>query len=242
MKTKSPFALFFVFLLSSFAFAQSVVITPRKTVYERPKPKMDFKKSFTVTRPQVKAATPALSKKIEREISYEKNTNFNLREELTDYQWLEEADYEVKYNKNGLLDTVLFSHGSAAYPSSIVKEIVVDLKTGKRVRPIDVFINLPGLAASVRKMQQAEMRRARAEYKKELELTDFDGGEYFARAKFTAPELAEFSISDQGITFLYDYGFPRILLPAQPDGRYFFAWAKLKPFIKRGGLLARFIH
>ena len=55
-------------------------------------------------------------------------------------------------------------------------------------------------------------------------------------------KLDEFSISDKGVTFLYDYGFPHAIQALEPDGRYFFTWAQMKQHIKRGGLLAKFIN
>ena len=195
-----------------------------------------------MTRPQVKAATPALSKKIEAAISYEKNNNFKLSEELGEYQWLEEAGYEVKYNKNGLLDIILSTEGSAAYPSSFSQEVVIDLKTGNRLTAANVFTNLAGLAAKVRKAQLAEIKKAREEYKKDPESADFDGSEYFNDAKFDLKHLNEFAVSDQGITFKYDYGFPHVALALQPDGTYFYGWKELKPYIKPGGLLAKFVR
>ena len=55
-------------------------------------------------------------------------------------------------------------------------------------------------------------------------------------------DLDQFSLSDKGVTFIYDYGFPHAIEALQPDGRFFLSWAKLRPFIKRDGLLARFIR
>ena len=80
-----------------------------------------YKKTFTVTRPLVKASTPALSKKIEAAISYEKVSDLNVKEELTEIQWLEEADFNVNYNKNGILDITHFITGTGAYPSTYDK-------------------------------------------------------------------------------------------------------------------------
>ena len=51
-----------------------------------------------------------------------------------------------------------------------------------------------------------------------------------------------FPISDEGVTFYYDYGFPHVIQALAPDGQYFFKWAELKPFIKPDGLLARFVR
>jgi hypothetical protein len=235
--------LFLFILLLSFApaaFAQTVVITPKKTVYRRPKPLMDFKKSFTVIRPRVKGLSAALNKKVETAISYEKVANFNLKEELTEIQWLEEASYEVNYNKNGILDVTIWLSGAGAYPSVYQKTVVVNLKTGAPIRPPDVFTNLGRLAATVKETQQEEIKTATEEYKKDPETADFDAAEYFRDADFTIKNLNEFSVSDKGVTFIYNYGFPHVVLALEPDGRFFYSWAELKPFIRRGGLLARF--
>ncbi len=241
MKIKLLFALFFVLCVSSFAFSQSIVITPKKIVYKRPKPIQDFKKTFIVTRPQVKAATPALSKKIETAISYEKNNNFKLKDELGEYQWLEEASYEVNYNKNGLLDITLMSEGSAAYPSSFSKEVVIDTKTGNQVTPASVFTNLQGLTAKIRAAQQNEIKKAIIDIKKN-EPEEENPETLFANTNYTVKNLDEFSVSDKGVTFIYDYDFPHVIQALQPDGRYFFSWAQIKPFIKRGSLLEKFIR
>lgn len=242
MKINPLMYLLFVFAFSSTAFAQSIVITPKKTTYKRPKPLMDFKKNFTVTYPKVKAASPALSKKIETAISYQKNNNLNVKEEISEVQWLEEATYDVNYNKNGILDITLSVTGSGAYPSTYNETVVVNTKTGNRIRPQDVFTKLGGLAAMVKKAQQAEIKKAREEYKKDPESVDFDGSEYFSNANITVKNLEEFSVDDKGVTFIYDYGFPHVVLALQPEGRFFYSWAQLKPYIKPDGLLARFIR
>jgi hypothetical protein len=238
--------LFILILLSIFApaavFSQAVVITPKKTVYRRPKPLMDFKKSFTVIRPRVRGLSPALNKKVENTISYERVVDFNLREEIREVQWLEEANYEVNYNKNGILDVTIFLEGAGAYPWVVQKTVVVDLKTGAQVRPQDVFTNLNGLAAKVKKAQQAEMKKAPEEYKKDPDSADFDASAYFDKADFTVKNLSEFTVSDEGVTFLYDYGFPHVVKALEPEGRFFYSWRELKPFLRRDGLFAKFLR
>ena len=78
MKVKTLFlCLLFISLFSIPAFSQSVVITPKKVTYKRPKPESEYKKTFEITYPKVKAATPALSKKIEDTISYQKNNKLH---------------------------------------------------------------------------------------------------------------------------------------------------------------------
>jgi hypothetical protein len=98
-------------------FGQSVVVTPKKVTYRRPKPLSEYKKSFSVTYPRVSGLSAALNKKVESSISYEKVADLKVKEEISDIQWLEEATYKVNYNKNGILDITLNVSGSGAYPS-----------------------------------------------------------------------------------------------------------------------------
>ena len=242
MKIKTLVCLLFMLVFSSVSSAQSVVVTPRKVTYTRPKPAADFKKTFTVNYPKVKAATNALSRKIESIISYEKVLGLNIQEEKTAAQWLDEADYEVGYNKNGILSITLWMSGAGAYPSGTSKTIVVNLKTGSRIRPSDIFTNLKGFTAEIKKRQQAEIKKAEEDYKKDSESADFDGSEYFDKADFKVENLEEFAVGETGVTFTYDYGFPHVVQALQPDGTYFFIWAELKPYIKRGGLLEKFVR
>jgi hypothetical protein len=160
MKTKAVPVLLLMLGLTIAAAAQTVTITSRKITYRRPRPSPEFKKTFTVNYPQIKAATPALSKKIEREISYQKVSGLDLKEEMGEVQWLEEADYEVLYNDHDVLCITLYLTGSGAYPSTSSKTVVIDTKTGARATPAIVFTDLTGLAAMIKYAQQAEMKEA----------------------------------------------------------------------------------
>ncbi len=224
------------------AAAQSVVITPKKITYKRPEPIQDFKRTFTITYPKVKASSPTLSKKIETTLSYAKVLKLDLKEELGEYQWLEEADYEVGYNKNGLLTITLSMNGTAAYPDGTSKTLVVDLKTGNQLKPMDVFTNLSGLTAMVEKAQEAEIKKASKEIKDDPANGDVDPAQLFEGKNFTANDLNEFAVDDKGVTFIYDYSFAHVIQALEPEGRYSFTWAQIKPHIKRNGLLAKFLR
>jgi hypothetical protein len=238
---KNSFIFILLLIFAPAAFSQTVVVTPKKIVYKRPKPDSDFKKTFTVIRPRVRGLSPALNKKVENAISFEKAELIHIDEE-NEAQWLEEAGYEVNYNKTGILDITLFASGTAAYPSIFQQTVVVNLKTGERVRPADVFTNLGALAAKVKKALQAEIQTAREEYKKDPDASDFDADEYFKDADFKIKNLDEFTISDKGVTFIYDYRFPHIALALQPEGRFFYSWTELKSFVRRDGLFGKFVR
>jgi hypothetical protein len=241
MKIKHFLIIAVVVTFSTITFAQSVIIVPRKITYRRPKPFSEYKKSFTVSYPKVRNLNPALAKKIENSVSYEKAFKLNIKEEIDDVQWLEEASYKVDYNKKGILGVILTMSGSAAYPSVYDKSVVVNLRTGETIKPQDVFVKLNELAAKCRNLQQAEIKKAIIDIKKEY-AEEEPPADLFQNAKFTLSDLNEFSINEKGITFRYDYGFPHVILALQPEGRYFFSWRELKPFIKRGGLLAKFVR
>lgn len=240
MKLKLILGLIMILAFSPFTLAQSVKITPKTVTYKRPKPLMDFKKTFKITYPKVSGLSPALNKKVEDSISYAKVFQLNVKEEINEIQWLEEASFDINYNKNGLLDISLMIEGSAAYPSGSTRYVVVDLKTGTQIKPSDVFVNLPALVAECKKAQEKEVQNAMVEIKKDN--PEEDPKSLFENTDFKVADLKEFTISDEGITFLYDYGFPHVIQALQPDGRYFFSWKEMKPFIKRGGAFEKFIR
>ena len=220
-------------------YSQSVTITPRKTVYRRPKPQHAFKRTFTIRRPIVRAATPALSKKITAAVSPERVLDINIREEQTEYQWLEEADYKVLFNRDGVLSIEQGMTGTAAYPDSVTKRIVVNLNTGDVVRASDVFKEMATLAAVVKRKQDREVESAKKEMRSD---PDARPDELFSETNFRVDDFGQFSVDEMGVTFYYDYGFPHVLEALQPPGEYSFTWFEIRPFIREDGLLARFIR
>jgi hypothetical protein len=242
MKTRFVFLIGLAAVCTAGAFAQSVVITPKKTIYRRPKPQLDFKRTFSIRRPIAKAATPALSTRITRAIDPVSVLEINLKEEMGELQWLEQADFKITYNANGVLSMDIWMEGSAAYPDGVTRRIVVDIAKGNRVKAADIFENLPGLAAMVRKAQKAEIAKGIEEIKKDPDAGESDPAELFADANYTIADIRDMSVNAVGVTFYYDYGFPHVIQALQPDGEFKFTWTQLKPFVKPGGLLARFVR
>jgi len=130
--------------------------------------------------------------------------------------------------------------GPGAYPSNYDKSVIVNLKTGEKIRARDVFINLPELAAKCKTAQREEIKNALAQIKKD-QSGEENPEQLFENSDYTVKHLDEFFVSDKGVTFWYDYGFPHVALALEPEGRYFFTFAELKSFIRRDGLLARFV-
>ena len=224
-------------------------IVPKEVTYKRRGADIpDNKKTFTVRYPIIKnRLNPALKRKIENTISYWRVFKTSLREEMKS-DWTYSIDYQVNYNDNGVLDITLIIEGSGAYPDSAIKNLVVDLKTGKQLKTEDLFNKaaLPKLLSEIRKKirkQEDEAIKETPELKETLALQRESSPEFHPTPEqINWKHLEELSINYKGVTFLYDYNFPHVTQALEPDGRYFFAYAELKPFIKRDGLLARFIR
>lgn len=252
MKIKFWFAILAVAFLAATAFSQgAVVVTPKKTVYTRKgKVSLKEKRTFTVIYPVVSGAiSAAAKKKLENTLSYWRVFETTLAENMSGYDWLTEMSYKVNYNKNGILDISLTQEGVGAYPDGQTVTMVVDLKTGEQIKFDDVFIadKKPDFAAIVNQKLDTEKKAII----KEIDGGNFSDGDKEANdalreqlqgLEFTADTFDEFTISDSGITILYDAGFPHAIQAAQPDGRYFFAWSEIKSFIKPAGLLGRFVR
>ena len=232
-----------IVLVSAFsAFGQDVLITPRRVIYKRAKPLSEEKARIIIDYPKIKAASPSLSRKIERAISFARIFNLSVKREMSGDQWLESAGFFVNYNKKGVLSLTLSISGSGHFSSTMERSVVVDLKTGKQASASSVFNNLDGVRDLVYARQQAEIEQAQIDIPKREGYADFDGGRWFGDSTITLMNLQEFSVSDEGVTFKYDYGFPRIMKDIQPPGVFLIPGRELKPFIRRGALVGKFVY
>lgn len=160
--------------------------------------------------------------------------------------WLTELDYKVNYNSNDILDISFREEGVGAYPDTNHKHFAIDLKTGEVIKAADAFEpgSLQRLAALVNEKLRAEVAAQVAAVEGDKD-TDAEGKEALKEQlrglTFGVENLEEFEVGDTGVTFLYDAGFPHVIQALQPEGRYFFSYRQLKPFIRRGGPLGLFV-
>lgn len=223
-----------LFTLTPSIFSQ-VKISPAKVTYSITNPEIsEDKMTFEITYPRVSGNGPIAE--IEKTISYWSNFETTLEESMSD-TFLSELTYKVNYNGKGILDIELSLSGVGAYPSTTVKNIVVNLNTGERLRFADAFVYRAALRKRIEEAHENEQKRAAAE-ESEYDITDdLDG----AKKYNSIYEIEEFSVSDRGVTFIFDYGFPHAILALQPEGRYFFTWEDLTPFVSEYGPLAEFL-
>jgi len=222
------------------AFGQAVPITSKTQTYTRTKPIMPEKRTFTVRRPIVTAATPALSRKINAAIDPVTVLEIDIKEEMDEIQWLYEADFQEVFNDRGILTLMIWMEGSGAYVSGVTKYVVVDVRRGERVKPSDVFTDIPGLVAAAKAKLNQRIDESIKEITKD---PDWDNEEdprhLFEDNDLTESDLANFSVDMAGVAFHYEFGFPHVIKALEPDGEFRFSWNEIKPFIKPGSLLAK---
>ena len=221
--------------------AQTVTITGHKKVYTRAKSIVGFKKTFSIRRPIATATSPVLSRRITAAIDPIRVLGINVKEELTESQWLHEADYEEVFNEKSVLTMMIWMEGAGAYSDGVTKYVVVDLATGGRASVNELFSDIPGLVGELKKKQDIEVAEAIKVIKADPEFGNGDPKQLFEYTGFEAKDLNNFAVDRAGVAFFYDYGFPNVLKALEPEGELRLSWEEIKPFVKSGSLLARFL-
>jgi hypothetical protein len=223
--------------------APSVVIAPRRIVLVRTgRVARDFpeRKRAVVLYPVIRGPkNSAVLNKIRALLDFKNIFGSSLAEYRED-AWLTDFGYKVNYNRNYILDITFTQSGVGAYPDTQTKHFAINLKTGELLKAADAFNSdaLDQLAYQVNQMLQVEIKKIIKDHPD----IKGDSDQLFGALEFKASNLDDFSVSNRGVTFLYDAGFPHVVQAVEPDGRYFFSYAQLKPYIKRGGPLGVFIR
>jgi hypothetical protein len=228
----------------------SVVIEKRRIVLvRRGKLVRDFpeRRRAVINYPFIRSglSNAAVLRKVRALLQFKNIFDTSLAEYRAD-TWLSEFDYEVNYNKNFILDITFMQSGMAAYPDTHTKHFAISLKNGDVIKARDVFkpASLRTLAGMVDKKLQQEIDETRRDVAQSSDTAEEKQSlqEQFSQLKFQVENLDEFSISDKGITFLYDAGFPHVIQALEPVGKYFFSYAELRSFIKPEGPLGSFVR
>ncbi len=250
MRLRFIYSLCLLFIFCTAAIAQSITVRPRKVVYKRTSKSVpDWKRTFEARYPIFGGKlTPATLRRLRSGTDYWSNFDIKLADNLRDDHWLSSLDYDVKYNKHNILDIWLIMEGVGAYPDGSIRHLVFDARTGKMLGIPDLFAasQMPDLLAKIRSVmrrhedasvkESKEVRETLAYYREsspEFHLTP---------EKIEFKNLSGFTVSDTGITFIYDYAFAHAVEALEPPGEFYLSYIELKPFIRTDGLLARFVR
>ncbi len=144
-------------------------------------------------------------------------------------------DYQVGYNRDGLLDLTIVHETMGAYPDSYADHFLFDVATGKALKAADLLqaAQLPALAAALDQRLQAELTAAR---QSNPDCVTEDDDPY--HGEFTVASLDTIGLSEAGVVFTYDYDFPHVIQACEPAGVFTLTLAELKPYVRPDGALA----
>ncbi|MCM3902975.1 MAG: DUF4163 domain-containing protein [Pyrinomonadaceae bacterium] len=227
-----------------------LIVRPRRIVLVRSaKLAKQFpdRKTATVTYPVISGlGDRAVLRRIRSLLDFKNIFDYSLQE-YRDDAWLSEFSYTVNYNRNFLFDITFNQNGVAAYPDDQSKHFLINLKNGRIIKAADAFLvdKFGALAALVDQKLQAELKEITTEAKvtSNLEATEFQSiVEGLEQMKFGPEHLEDFEVGAQGITFLYDAGLPHAIQAFEPEGRYFFSYSELTPYLNPTGPLGQFVR
>jgi hypothetical protein len=218
--------------------ATSGSVTVTDQVSSRTSPNSVSPRKQTIHYPLLSGlADPALLAKVQAAVTSEQMYFGWATHSVPVDSWTTDLTYEVNYNQDRLLSMSYQIVGVGAYVSGYTKHVAVNLETGNVIRLDDMFkpLALGMLAQRLDGRLQAEIKAKIAQIK--VDDPQFSETSLFANHRFRIRNLEKFSISAQGVTFYYDYGFPHVALAYEPSGRFLMPFSELQPSIKSAGVL-----
>lgn len=228
-----------ILLIPAGAFSQSIEITPRSFVYKRSVPAFAGRDTAEVTRPVIKARTPALTRRIEKAIGFDTMIGLG-KNGLLDNDWLDSAEYRVDFNQKGILSILITMTGTGASETTLTRSVVIDTGSGRRITLARAFSDIDSVVTLVGKMHANDVAYSKAMFM--IYNSDFPVDfaiRYLEETRITEGNLENFSVNEHGITFYYDYSFPRYIRALEPAGIFLVPWKELKSYLRRGGLLKK---
>lgn len=154
-------------------------------------------------------------------------------------QGLTMFDVDTVYHAHCILGIRYNGEWMGAYPTSFSGNINYDLQTGDSLLTTDFIAadKMNELLAHCNTKLQQNIDDNRKT------LVAGDGLEEVAQyleqypPLFTMDKINDYSISDSGVTWVYEIGFPHVMKGLEPDGHVTLSRAELQPLLKKDGPL-----
>jgi hypothetical protein len=148
------------------------------------------------------------------------------------------SGFSVNYNKNNILSLSISVETMGAYPDGYLRSFNFNTKTGD-ILTIDSLIKNDSLASLIsilnhelgRRIEEAKaMADEDAEKSGDSEFID----NLFDKTEFTQEDLKNFTVTDKGINFYFEFGFPHVAQALEPAGDFFITKEELTKYLKDG--------
>lgn len=152
------------------------------------------------------------------------------------------VSYNINYNANNILDISVFVETLGAYSSGYVNRLTFDTRTGEKLSISSILkpASLTQLAFECDQLLQERIKKSIAE------ADEGEGADWLKELtqdrKFETEHLNNFSISPEGITFYYPFGFPHAALALEPDDAFLFTFNQLKDDIDPASILSPLVQ
>ncbi|TAE03000.1 MAG: hypothetical protein EAZ97_02020 [Bacteroidetes bacterium] len=155
------------------------------------------------------------------------------------------CDYEVLCNHNQVLSIRFTVNFMGAYPSVHAVYASFSLTQGERRRRISLYdiCKDNDAKSSIYDMIHLKMKERGRQRIKELNLQDTQ----IIEALRNPPQPnrdreLDFIVTDAGIIFYSPFGFPHVMLAAEPNPEYLFSWAELKDKLNQSSVVRYFFE
>lgn len=230
-------------VINQLAFAQSVKVSAfkQKVVNE-----LFTNNEDTITYPVISAASAAVSKKINAQISATFidsvyiNQPFNIGLDSAISHGLINMSYEVTYNQNNVLSLTIDAEGCGAYCTEWNTYFNFDLTNGKAIALSDILKEnkkepFTKLVFNKKKEELAAYKEDLAESlkKKEIDLETYNWAlEEVNSNCIKSISLSQFSISATELVVADNCPFPHVIRFIEPTYKLNYTYAELKEFLK----------
>ena len=170
----------------------------------------------TIEWPEIKnISNPVVAEKIREILNFNKQIEFS-KFDATSYNGITGIHFEVNYDQDDLLSLSFNVNTYGAYPDKYSFNQNVDVKTGNLIKIEDL--------TGKDKSDILTLLDQKLDVIKDSHPDDA----LVQTAKFTRKDLDNFKITDQGIEYNYDFGFPHMTQAAEPSGLIRLTWDELR--------------
>jgi len=180
----------------------------------------------------VVAADPSVAEGINMILDYERVTGEPLHETISIFKetghGITSSRFEVNFMDNEYLDLSITMEFYGAYPSTFVSSYLFNLENGELVRETGLFRPemMDELVQLCDSLLQENIRRKQEE---EGDLFHTDRDHHFSR-----DDLGSAGMRENGLVFEYSFGYPHVILAAEPSGVIFLTWEELENYVLPG--------